>query len=216
MDWGDDDDAFGGGAGDFLAQLEAEQYQHGISTVNLGAFEGAEDELALSDDSSGEELDEDDDIAPEELLDLDDDEILDKMSTIQRITNRFSKPRYLRNYFMGAMAAQLLLYIALFISQATMGNGEQTVGLIVVATMLLAGQAAQGTLKMIAATSWLLCSTEDRVRGAGKKHFSQKATSSVDIDYTTKSLVEMMETSTKLDDRLKWHSKMIHCEWRRG
>ena len=152
MDWGDDDDALG--ATDFLAQLEAEQYQQGISTVNLGAFEGAEDELALS-DASSEESDEDDTMA-EELLDLDDDEIIDKMSFFKRITNRISKPRYLTNYFLGAIAAQVVLYIALFVSQAAVGQTNQTIFLVVIAAMLLA--ALEGVVKIIATADVIVTS----------------------------------------------------------
>lgn len=146
MNWGDDgdDDAFG--AADFLAQLEAEQYQQGISTINLGAFEGADDELALSDMSSSDNSDEDDADA-EDLLDLDEeDDLIDRMSWFKRVSNRLSKPRYLKKYFLAAIVAQVLLYIALVVSQAAIGQTNQTIFLIVVAAMLLAAQSAQGQL----------------------------------------------------------------------
>ena len=147
MDWGANDDVLGalGGARNFLEQLQAEQFKAGVSAGNMGAFEAdIDDELAPSELSSESDLGEDDDIAAAELLDLDDDEIREKMSWIMRIKNRYSKPRYLKYYFVIALICQLSLYVALFVVQSVIGDSTQTILLIVVAAMLTGAQASQG------------------------------------------------------------------------
>jgi hypothetical protein len=130
------------GADDFFAQLQKEQAGAGFATTNFGAFEDDADELVYDDESSESDMSDDELVDVEDDLD-EDQNIRRQISPIRRTFNKYSKPRYLKLYFMATLTAQLALFVALFSLQGLLGNMNSSVILILVAGLLISAQASQ-------------------------------------------------------------------------
>ena len=147
--WDIDDGPLSSGADadGFLAQLQSEQQEGGFATTTFGGFQDAEDELGL--DELSEESDfSDDELVDVEEEDLGDNELRTRMNPFARTLNKYSKPRYLKKYFIISMASQIALFVALFTLQGVLGKMNSTIALVLIAGLLLAAQASQAPSHM--------------------------------------------------------------------
>jgi hypothetical protein len=112
-------------------------------------------------------------------------------------SDRYSKPRYLKKYYVISVLAQINLYAALFSLQGVLGNSSSTIVLIVIAGILLASQI-----------------------GEGKQHFEYAAEIAAEKEQSPAGpsvagaaraalLVTDPEVIMKQRKRLAWHGKMI-------
>ena len=111
--------------------------------------------------------------------------------------SRYSKPRYLKQYYMLSIFTQINLYTALFTLQAVLDNSDSTIVLIVIATILLASQLGEGKEHLV----------------FHKEIMNEKAT--VDALANALSAPKVAELVTNPEEilehrkRIRWHGKMI-------
>ena len=114
---------------------------------------------------------------------------------------RYSKSRYLKQYYMLSIFTQINLYTALFTLQAVLDNSDSTIVLIVIATILLASQLGEGKEHLV---------FHKEEMGSDKPTVDTLAGLSTAV--SAPKVVELVtdpEEILKQRKRISWHGKMI-------
>jgi hypothetical protein len=114
--------------------------------------------------------------------------------------NRYSKPRYLKAYYMISIFAQFNLYAALFSLQAVLENSSSTIVLIVIAGILLTGQIGEGKEHFVFHSE--MASEKSKEDPMGELVGSVSAGKVVQLETDPEVILKQRR-------RMRWHGKMI-------